>query len=393
MATMNPLEQKARSSFIKGFVIALLIGIIISGFLGYRIYFMKKAEEERLKQLVDVYVLTSDVKSGESMINSTSSSTGKSADIVTKDLFTKKKIDKSVIPADATSMSGFIDRFYLTDKDGNPIVSAVDESTGLLFPGYKDPEDGITYEVQQEVADNGTRYFYIKDYDGLQQRVDLELNQQPYIAKIDLKKNTIVTPSMFTASDEKITADMRTIEFSMISLPYDLENGDTIDIRLRLSTGADYIVLSKKRVTIPKTSEGMSTNTIQLSLSEGEILTMNAASVDAYRIEGCKFYALKYTDPGMQTAATLTYAPSEVVLHTIEKDPNIVQEARNALITNYSNNYQNSRTAFDEALRLVDQEDQQEAVITGTSSEVKGEDKLRESYLSSVSSSSEEQQK
>ena len=48
MATMNPLEQKARSSFIKGFVIALLIGIIISGFLGYRIYFMNKAEEERV---------------------------------------------------------------------------------------------------------------------------------------------------------------------------------------------------------------------------------------------------------------------------------------------------------------------------------------------------------
>ena len=193
---------------------------------------------------------------------------------------------------------------------------------------------------------------------------------------------------MFTASDEKITADMRTIEFSMISLPYDLENGDTIDIRLRLSTGADYIVLSKKRVTIPKTSEGMSTNTIQLSLSEGEILTMNAASVDAYRIEGCKFYALKYTDPGMQTAATLTYAPSEVVLHTIEKDPNIVQEARNALITNYSSNYQNSRKAFEDALSAVDTKDQQDAVITGTASEIKNEDKLRETYLSGASEDS-----
>ena len=132
----------------------------------------------------------------------------------------------------------------------------------------------------------------------------------------------------------------------------------------------------------------MSTNTIQLSLSEGEILTMNAASVDAYRIEGCKFYALKYTDPGMQTAATLTYAPSEVVLHTIEKDPNIVQEARNALITNYSSNYQNSRKAFEDALSAVDVEDQQDAVITGTASEIKNEDKLRETYLSGASEES-----
>ena len=386
MATMNPLEQKARSSFIKGFVIALLIGIIISGFLGYRIYFIKQEQKKKDDLLEYVYVLKYDVKSGESMINSTSSSAEKSADIITGDMFTKIRVDRSAIPADATKMEGFINRFYLSDKDGNSIVAAVDESTGLLFPGIKDPEDGNIYEVQQEQGENSLKYFYTKIVDGIPQRYDVELNQQPYIAKIDLKKNTIVTPSMFTASDEKITADMRTIEFSMISLPYDLENGDTIDIRLRLSTGADYIVLSKKRVTIPKTTDGISTNTIQLSLSEGEILTMNAACVDAYRIEGCKFYALKYTDPGMQTAATLTYAPSEVVLHTIEKDPNIVQEARNALITNYSNNYQNSRRAFEDALGQVDAEDQRDAVISGTASEVKNEDKLRETYLSGISS-------
>ena len=50
MATMNPLEQKARSSFIKGFVIALLIGIIISGFLGYRIYFIKQEQKKKDQQ-------------------------------------------------------------------------------------------------------------------------------------------------------------------------------------------------------------------------------------------------------------------------------------------------------------------------------------------------------
>ena len=97
---------------------------------------------------------------------------------------------------------------------------------------------------------------------------------------------------------------------------------------------------------------------------------------------------MKYTDPGMQTAATLTYAPSEVVLHTIEKDPNIVQEARNALITNYSSNYQNSRKAFEDALSAVDTKDQQDAVITGTASEIKNEDKLRETYLSGASEDS-----
>ena len=71
MATMNPLEQKARSSFIKGFIIALLLGILVSGGLGYKIYFMNKKEEEREARLVTVYALKADVKSGESMITST----------------------------------------------------------------------------------------------------------------------------------------------------------------------------------------------------------------------------------------------------------------------------------------------------------------------------------
>lgn len=397
MATMNPLEQKARSSFIKGFIIALLIGIIVSGGLGYKIYFMNKAEEERVARLVTVYALKADVKSGESMITSTSSSNGQSTDIITSDMFTTITVDRSAVPADATSMSGYIDKFYLTDSNGVqlsavPVYDDNGKETGEMYAGYQDIEDGMIYEVQKETTEKGNKYYYTKFVDGREERIDIELTQQPYIAKIDLKKNTIVTPSMFTASDEKITSDMRTIEFSMISLPYDLEEGDTIDIRLRLSTGADYIVLSKKRVSIPLTAEGYSTTTIQLSLSEGEILTMNAACVDAYRIEGCKFYALKYTDPGMQAAATLTYAPSEVVLKTIQNDPNIVQEARNALITNYSNNYQNSRTAFEQALNLVDAEDQQDAVITGTSSEVKTEDKLRETYLSSAASSDSAEQ-
>ena len=248
MATMNPLEQKARSSFIKGFIIALLIGIIASGGLGYKIYFMQKAEKERLAKLVTVYALKTDVKSGESMINSTSSNNGKTTDVITSDMFTKITIDRACVPADATNMSDYISNFYLTDSNGVQLEAceAVDENnepTGELFAGYKDPEDGVPHEVMKETTDKGNKYYYTKEVEGQLVRVDLELTQQPYIAKIDLKKNTIVTPSMFTASDERITADMRTIEFSMISLPYDLEDGDTIAVCI--SGGKDSFLMAK----------------------------------------------------------------------------------------------------------------------------------------------------
>ena len=36
-STMNPLERKARASFIKGFFIALLIGILIVAFLALQL--------------------------------------------------------------------------------------------------------------------------------------------------------------------------------------------------------------------------------------------------------------------------------------------------------------------------------------------------------------------
>ena len=37
-STMNPLERKARASFIKGFFIALLIGILIIAFLALQLF-------------------------------------------------------------------------------------------------------------------------------------------------------------------------------------------------------------------------------------------------------------------------------------------------------------------------------------------------------------------
>lgn len=367
MATMNPLEQKARSSFIKGFVIAILIGIIVSGLLGYKIYFMNKEAKEKEARIVQVSVLSQDVKSGQ---------------VITDNMFKSLSVDRDMVPKDAAKPSD-ISKYYLADSDGNKVTTA-DDGQGNSYPAYQ-AADGTLYEVLSEVDASGKTVYYYQPTG--QDKIKLDLTNQPYIAKIDLKKNSIITPSMFTASEESSTDDQRTITFSMISLPIDLEDGDTVDIRLRLTSGADYIVLAKKKVSVPKTGDGYAPSAIQLQLSEGEILTMNAAIVDAYRIEGCKFYALKYTDPGMQAAATLTYVPSQTIIALVEKDPNIVKEAHNALINNYNANYSTARKAFDESLAEVDQDKQHSSVVSGTNSEISSDKSLRQSYLSSVSDS------
>lgn len=65
MSTLNPLEQKARSSFIKGILVAAVIGAIIIGFLGMQIYQMNGKEKQRLAGQKSVKVLSRDITSGE----------------------------------------------------------------------------------------------------------------------------------------------------------------------------------------------------------------------------------------------------------------------------------------------------------------------------------------
>ena len=152
------------------------------------------------------------------------------------------------------------------------------------------------------------------------------------IAKVDLPKGAILSTSMITTTDEKLTDDMRVQEYNMLILPTDLAKQDYVDIRIMFPNGQDYIVVTKKRVL------QSSANTIFIKMSEDEILSMSNAIVEAYRVEGSMLYATKYEDPGMQNAATPTYPVSRETLAVIEKDPNIVNEARNALWARYNQN-------------------------------------------------------
>lgn len=152
------------------------------------------------------------------------------------------------------------------------------------------------------------------------------------IAKVDLPKGAILSTSMITTTDEKLTDDMRVQEYNMLILPTDLAKQDYVDIRIMFPNGQDYIVVTKKRVL------QSSANTIFIKMSEDEILSMSNAIVEAYRVEGSMLYATKYEEPGMQNAATPTYPVSRETLAVIEKDPNIVNEARNALWARYNQN-------------------------------------------------------
>ena len=189
--------------------------------------------------------------------------------------------------------------------------------------------------------------------------------------------------------NEKTTDDLREQEYNMLTLPTDLKDNDVIDIRLRIPTGEDYIVQSKKRVKLVGASNGgdVSTyaNTISIKQSEGDILTMSAAIVDAYRMKGCKFYATKYTDPGLQNQAQLTYIPSTETEYLIQRDPNIVEKAKAALIQYFNNNADNAiRGRIVNSINKENEENQKSAVESGTSAEISEQQSERKQYLQAL---------
>ncbi len=207
------------------------------------------------------------------------------------------------------------------------------------------------------------------------------------IAKIDLKKGTVVTQSMVQESDEATTNGLRRQEYNVIILPSQIETGDYIDVRVRFSDGTDYIVASKKKVTIPEIEGVPSANTIQINMDESEMLVMSCAIIDAYQDLGSLLYATTYVDPGLQTSVTPTYAPSGLVQNEIRINPNIEQEAKNALISRYNNQIIASGTTARNAIESnISQyaQDKVDNIEAGVQKEITRAQEARESYLQSL---------
>ncbi len=251
MAT-NPMQRKARNSFLLGMLTMLIISGIIIAFLFIQLTNIKKAEKQEKLAMVTVYTLNRDVDAGEE---------------VSEADFTITSVNKDIAPKD-----------YLTPTD----------------------------------------------------------LKEKNIAKIAMTAGTVLSKEMIYEDESEQGNDVRKQEYNMFVLPTDLQNGDYIDIRLMLPSGTDYIVASKKRVEIPQIAQVDATDTISVNLSEEETLLVSNAIIDAYKIVGSKLYVTRYTDPGIQKASEPTFPANKDVMSLINANPNIVEEARQALWARYN---------------------------------------------------------
>ena len=254
---MNPMQRRARTSFIIGFLVALIIGALAVGGLLLKIRSINEAKEAIEALQKQVYVATEDLESG---------------DEVTMDDFVK----------------GIVQTSMTTDE--------------MITPDYFEfEEDG---EIITKLDDDGNQI------------------QKTMVMKINVPKGTIITKDMMYESGKGLKDSERIQEFNMIRLPSQLKNGDFIDVRFSLPNGQDFVVLSKKKVI------GTNATTVWLQLDELELNLMNNAIVESYKATGSSLYAIEYIEPGMQKDAVPTYVASSDVLNLINRNPNIISEAR-----------------------------------------------------------------
>lgn len=359
----NPIQKKVRNAGLIGAAVTLLIMSVVVAFLLMQLNKIKEEQREIEESYRTVYMLNQDVKSGQ---------------VITEDMLQSSTAQIQHIPSNATSTLQTFVNYSLTDSEGNKLYT--DEKGTFLL---KDSEYMEVYEennryytylsngqkeeitgVRQDelyrdgygtyllrTASQKTRvykedmtdeYYVLKvkynttvDRTPTREKEYIDILGAPLVAKIAMNQNTVLTLDML-ALGSVVTADVRKQEYNAVILPADLSTGDYIDIRVQFPTGQDFIVVSKKNVEIPVIDGMDSENTIWINLSEDEILSMSCAIVEAYRINGTKIYATKYTEPGMQEAATPTYPLSAETVLLIQSDPNVTDVAEQKLKERYT---------------------------------------------------------
>ena len=362
MAT-NPMQRKARNSFLLGMLVMLIIAGIVIAFLVMQLMNRIQEERENAANMVNAYVLNQDVKSGQ---------------VITTDMLTLTQVNRTLVPSNATSDLSVVENYALQDKEGNQITTEYNNGNATMYI----TRDNNRYEVLQE---ENTGNFYIERNGD---REYLELDSVPIVAKVDMNANTLITTDLISRGDSVVQDDVRRQEYNVVVLPMDLTTGDYIDIRLMLPNGQDFIVVSKKEVEIPQISGVDSVDTMWVNLSEDEILHMSCAIIDAARVSGAKLYATKYTEPGMQNAATPTYVVNADTSALLQNDPNILENAMQAIRDRYNNgNSASIRNDYINSVINSQGEESSSNIETEMEDSVTRSQEARQDYLDSLAGS------
>ena len=138
---VNPMQRKARNSFLLGMLLMLVIASIIIAFLVIQLKNYIDKENAEKQASVNIAVLGQSVKSGQ---------------IITADMLTQKTVNRNLIPSDAIGDVATLSNYNLEDKEGNAVSSRYDSQNSQTR--YYITIDNREYELLQE---ENTENYYI----------------------------------------------------------------------------------------------------------------------------------------------------------------------------------------------------------------------------------------
>jgi len=267
----NPMQKKARNSFLLGMIVSFIICALVGAGAYFLISRSNKQKEMEEGTLTYAYRLKNNIASGQ--------------EIKTSD------VESVLVTSKVVPVGAFPSKRQLKDEKGKE--KWVDVSFPIDYIAKVNLTKG-TILADSLVAEKDYLEFYTKDAEG---------------------QNTLAS-------------DVRRVEYNMLSLETENNIGNFVDIRLRFPNGMDLVVVSRKEI---KTLIG---NTIGFDMTEAQIDLVSSAIVESYIMKGSKLYTTQYIEPGNQSAITPTYVPTDEVIQLIKNNPNIVESARKDLERN-----------------------------------------------------------
>lgn len=341
-------------------------------------------QSELNNKKIQVYVPINDIKAGQvispDMLEEVTIFSD-SAPYVFLDIDSLTMENTEAVESLTKYLAGDREQSYESDELYDEYMEYTDENSNTDLEGqeesYDDSEEieALSSENREEVTTNSS-VENIEDTDVPAETVVTE-SDETEISSIEISEDeTEIIESTTTSSEEikELTGvvavtdliagqpiyksavqiidcgDLREKFINFVTLNTNLEEGDTVDIRIKFPNGEDYVVLSKNVLR----DLNLAGAEFYLWVNEESILRLSAATVDA-AINGGEIYVTKYVKPSVQDPLVYTYQPPEDVLRLIHWDPNIVLDAENT----YSNT---KRSEFEARLKAFNSKNSEEGV-------------------------------
>jgi hypothetical protein len=146
--------------------------------------------------------------------------------------------------------------------------------------------------------------------------------------------------------EEELVDSVREMDIIANTWPIGLQVGDYIDFEITYPFGENYVVLSHVRVS------AINNGTIKAKLTSTERHLYGASLVDYFvRMDkGSSINMVKYTEPGIQLPAEVTYSVPKNILAVITQDPNVIDKVDTVLNSK-------RRSIIDAGVTAIDDDD------------------------------------